>query len=85
MACMTNFDHHPLISEGGIFYISFHDKFHMSILVLQVVKFSQKLNMAFQDVHSIQSGYNVTAELFKYGSQWKLSNYFGFHRNQCKK
>ena len=41
--------------------------------------FGQKLDMAFQDFHNIQSGHNNTVELFKYGLFWKLSKNFGFH------
>ena len=40
--------------------------------------------MTFQDFHNIQSGQNVTAELFQYDIFRKLSKNFGFHRNQCK-
>ena len=40
--------------------------------------------MTFQDFHNIQSGHNVTAELFKYGLFWKLVQNFDFHRHQCK-
>ena len=49
----------------------------------RLLSFSQKLIVAFQDFHNIQSGHNVTAELFKYGLFGKLSNKFVFHRNQC--
>ena len=63
---------------------SFHATFPFLSIHFKVVKFSQKLNMTFQDFHNIQSGLNVRAELFKYGLIWKLSNNFGFHRNKFK-
>ena len=57
---------------------------HATFSSLSIHFAGQKLDMTFQDFHNIQSGYNITAELFKYGLFWKLSNNFGFHRNQCK-
>ena len=63
---------------------SFHDTFPSLFMHFRLLSFSQKLNMTFEDFHKLQSGHNVTTELFKYGLFWKLSKNFGFHRNQCK-
>ena len=64
---------------------SFHDTFpSLSIIFFRFLSFSQKLNMTFQDFDNLNSGHNVTTELFKYGLFWKLSKNFGYHRNQCK-
>ena len=61
--------------------VSFHVTFpSLSIhFAGRLLDFSQKLNMTFKDIHNIQSGHNVKAELFKYGLFWKISRNSGFH------
>ena len=88
---MTNFDHHPLIflPSVGVGVILYRWQFpgYISFFVYtfcRVLSFSQKLDMTFQDFHSIQSGHNVTVELLKYGLFRKLSNNFGFIETSVK-
>ena len=87
-ACLCDeLDHHPLMSVERAYFTDGSFSCYISFFVYifcRLLSFSQKLNMTFQDFHNIQSGHNVTVELFKYGLFWKLLKNFGFHRNQCK-
>ena len=89
--CVTNFDHHLLISlpfrSGGAYFTDGKFSCHISFLVFtfcRLLDFSQKLNMTFIDFQNTQSDHSVTKGLFKYGLYWKLSKNYGFHRSLCK-
>ena len=75
-----------LLSMEGAYFTDgkFSCIFFFVYTFCRLLCFRQNLDMTFQGFHNIQSGHNITAELFKYGLFWKLSKNFGFHRNQCK-
>ena len=65
---------------------SFHPTFpSLCIHFVRLLDFSQKSNTTLQDYPYTQPHHSVTQELFLCGLFWKLSEHFGFHRNQCKK
>ena len=81
IVCETNFDHHfflfpDLLSVEGEYFTDGNFPCYSSFFVYtfcRLLRFSQKLQMTFQDFHNIRSSHNITAELLKYGLFGKLS------------